>query len=98
MFALCYLLHSGIQALEIIEHQQTYSVYEYTVLPHCYSDVSKNNVLHIHIAVLQCIATSLSKPVHHTKNFNITSATALINRLRHSDIKSNMSFLGTFYA
>jgi len=50
----------------------------------------------LHIDVLQCTATSLSKPVHHTKNVNIISAIALIDRFLHSDIKSNMSFLGTF--
>lgn len=57
---------------------------------HGYSDVSKNNMLHI--GVLQCTAMSLSKPAHHTKNFNITSAIALIDRLLHSVIKPNMSF------
>ena len=97
MCALCYLLHSGTQALEITEHNKYVQyLYEYRVLPHCYSGVSKNNKLHI--GVQQCKATSLSKPVHHTKNFNITSAIALIDRLLHSDIESNMSFLGTLYA
>lgn len=68
----------------------------YRVLPHCYSDVSKNNMLHI--GVLWRTATSLSKPVHHTKNFTIISAIALIDRLLLSYIKSNISFFGTFYA
>jgi len=91
MFAFCYIGTGNNRAPTKI-----FSTGMDTVLPHCYSDVSKNNMLHI--GVLWCTATSLSKPVHHTKNVNIISAIALIDRLLYSYIKSNINFFGTFYA